>query len=302
MGDERVVRFGERLVGRGYPCLVAGEIGQNHQGSVDVALDLVGVIARAGGESAKLQKRTPSLHARTAPDGSPLMRESPAFPEGEMVTDLAHREATELSVDDVGRVFAECHRRGMVGFLSPWDLPSVAAIAPLRPRAWKVASASLTDLELLAAIRDAARSSDAAVVCSTGMSTEEQVERAVSVLGRDRLILLHCVSTYPSRFHELNLRYMETLRSRFQVPVGFSGHELGYAPSLAAATLGACMVERHVTLDRTMRGSDHAASLEPDGFRRMVRDIRAVESAMGSAGPRVVGAAEQLQARRLRRV
>jgi len=125
------------------------------------------------------------------------------------------------------------------------------------------------------------------IILSTGMSTIEQIDHAVEVLGAHDLILLHCTSTYPSKLEELNLKVIQTLKERYDVPVGYSGHEVGLSPSLGTAILGACMIERHITLDRAMWGSDQAASVEPQGFQRLVRDIHAVETAMGDGVKRV---------------
>ena len=133
------------------------------------------------------------------------------------------------------------------------------------------------------------------------MSTLEQIDHAVEVLGKQDLVLLHCCSTYPSQYAELNLRAIPTLRERYGVPIGYSGHETGIASSVAAATLGACIVERHVTLDRSMWGSDQAASLEPNGIMRVVRDIRLVETAMGD-GVKTVVPSEVPVMQKLRRV
>lgn len=287
-----------REVGLGCPAYVVAEGGVNHNGSVDTALRLTHAAAESGSDAIKWQKRTPEFHARPG-----VMRESCAFPEGQLVTELQHRGALEFDADGYARVNAEAEAIGLDCFASAWDVPSVEFIAQFHPPAWKVASASVTDLDLLEATRDAAKRDDAAVIMSTGMSTIEEIDAAVDVLGRgrgrERLALLYCVSTYPTKAHEIDLRCMWTLRERYQVPTGYSGHEYGIAISTAAVALGACIVERHLTLDRAMRGSDHAASLEPQGMRTMIRDIRAVSFAMGS-GVKTVSEKERAQAARLR--
>ena len=301
------IHIAGREVGLGEPAYLIAEGGVNHNGSADLAGRLVHAAAECGADAAKWQKREPTLHA------SPTkLRESCAFPEGTLVTELQHRQAMEFDADGYARVSAEAEAIGLDCFASAWDVPSVEFLAAYHPPVWKVASASVTDLGLLECIRDAARRDDAAIIMSTGMSTIEQVDAAVDVLGKKQLALLYCVSTYPSDVAELDLRVMWTLRDRYGVPVGYSGHEYGIAISAAAVAWGACIVERHITLDRTMRGSDHAASLEPQGFKTMVRDIRAIETAMRGAPSwmtwedgypvKVVSEKERQQAARLRRV
>jgi len=174
--------------------------------------------------------------------------------------------------------------RGVEWFASPWDVPSVDFLEDLQVTAHKVASACLTDRALLEALRDTGKP----VILSTGMSTPEQIDTAIDILGTDRLVLMHATSTYPMEPEEANLRVIPVLRDRYPgVPVGYSGHERGIQISLAAVALGAVAVERHITLDRTMWGSDHAASLEPTGLRHLVRDIRIVETALGDGVKRV---------------
>ena len=169
-------------------------------------------------------------------------------------------------------------------FASCWDEPSVAFIEQFDVPCFKIASACLTDEPLLRRTRAAGKP----ILLSTGMSTFEQIDRALEILGSDDLVLLHTVSTYPARYDELNLRVIATLRERYGVPVGYSGHESGLASSVAAAALGACVIERHITVDRSMWGSDQAASLEPSGLTRLLRDIRLVETSLGSPDKRVL--------------
>jgi N-acetylneuraminate synthase len=151
------------------------------------------------------------------------------------------------------------------------------------PPCYKIASASLTDDDLLRHHRKYGRP----IILSTGMSTQEQVDHAVKVLGKDNLIVMHCTSTYPSKPEELNLRTIQTFAERYGVPVGYSGHEIGLATSVAAVALGACVLERHITLDRAMWGSDQAASVEPHGISRLVRDVRVIEKALGDGVKRL---------------
>jgi N-acetylneuraminate synthase len=200
------------------------------------------------------------------------------------MTYLDYRRRVEFGRDEYIEISDHALLRGLEWFASPWDVPSVAFLEDLGAVAHKVASASVTDLELLAALRDTGKP----IILSTGMSTIEQVERAIDVLGTDLLVLMHATSTYPMEPEEANLRVIPALRERFPgVPVGYSGHERGLQISLAAVALGAVAVERHITLDRTMWGSDHAASLEPTGLAHLVRDIRVIEAALGDGVKRV---------------
>lgn len=290
------IHIAGREVGDGCPAYVIAEGGVNHNGSGALAVRIVHAAAESGACAVKWQRRTPALHADPT-----KLRESCAFPEGQLVTELQHREALELSATDYELVSTEAEAVGLDCFASAWDLPSVDFLAEFHPPAWKVASASVTDLELLEATRDAAKRDGAAVLMSTGMSTIEQIDAAVDVVGKEQLALLHCVSTYPMDDDEANLACIQTLRERYRVPVGWSGHERGVPLSTwAVARWRACIVERHLTLDRAMRGSDHAASLEPKGFAMLVRDIRMGERADGH-GRKEVGEREQAQIARLRR-
>jgi sialic acid synthase SpsE len=204
-------------------------------------------------------------------------------PWGEM-TYLEYRYRVEFDREQYIELGDHATLRGLDWFASPWDAPSVAFLEDLNVCAFKVASASVTDLELLEAIHATGKS----VILSTGMSTLDQIDRAVTALDGSPLIVLHATSTYPLPAAEANLRMIGTLRDRYPgIPVGYSGHEPGLQISLAAVALGAVAVERHITLDRTMWGSDHAASLEPEGLRHLVRDIRVIEEAMGDGVKRV---------------
>lgn len=288
------IHIGDRFIGIDQPCFVISELGVNWNGEFGLATRLVDAAADCEADAVKVQKRTPELHASAT-----KLRESCTAPPGELVTELEHRTRLEFTREQyrelTWRASPDLHC-----FASAWDVPSVEWLADFHPLAWKVASASVTDLELLEATRAAARVDDAAIIMSTGMSTLEEVDAAVDVLGKEQLALLHCCSSYPAKTEDLNLRCMATLRERYGVPIGYSGHELGIAMTTCAVALGACIVERHLTLDRTMRGSDHAASLEPVGFRTMVRDIRAIGFALGDGIRRVVGD-ELKQRERLRR-
>lgn len=272
------VTIGTHVIGGGQPAYVIAEIGLNHNGEVDIAKRLIDVAAEAGADAVKFQKRTPEIatpeHMRDVP------RETPW---GTM-SYLDYRRRVEFGRDEYLEVGAYAAERGLDWFASPWDVPSVEFLEDLDVVAHKVASACLTDTELLEALRDTGKP----IILSTGMSTIEQIDQAISVLGTDRLVLLHATSTYPMEPEEANLRMIPALRDRYPgVPVGYSGHERGLQISLAAVALGAQAVERHITLDRTMWGSDHAASLEPTGLQHLVRDIRVIEEALGDGIKRV---------------
>lgn len=256
---------------------VIGEIGINHNGDLDIARKLIDVAAEAGCQAVKFQKRTPEICV--PPDQRDKIRQTPW---GEM-TYLDYRYRVEFGADDYQQIAKYCAERELDWFASPWDVPSVEFLEEFDVVTHKVASASVTDLELLTRLRD----TDKPIILSTGMSTIEQIDKAVEILDRDKLIILHSTSTYPLSPEEANLRTIQTLQWRYGVPVGYSGHERGLQISLAAVALGAVMVERHITLDRTMWGSDQAASLEPAGLEHLVRDIRIIGEAMGDGVKRV---------------
>jgi N-acetylneuraminate synthase len=264
------VLLGDRPVGDGHPALVLAEIGINHNGDVQVAKKLIDVAAFAGCEAVKFQKRTIDVVYSPAELAKP--RESPF---GETNGDL--KRGLEFGQNEYEEIDAYCQGKGIVWTASCWDEGSVDFIDQFAPPFFKIASASLTDDALLRHTRSKGKP----IVLSTGMSTLDQIDHAVEVVGKEDLVLLHSCSTYPAQYPELNLRVIPVLRRRYEVPIGYSGHETGIASSVAAAVLGACIVERHVTLDRSLWGSDHAASLEPNGIMRVVRDIRLVETALG---------------------
>lgn len=287
----RTVLFGGRPVGLDHPTYVIGEIGINHNGDLEIARQLIDIAADAGCDAVKFQKRTPEICV--PPEQRMLERETPW---GRM-TYLDYRHRVEFGEDDYRQIAVHCEKRGVQWFASPWDVPSVHFLQRHDVKAYKIASACLTDQELLAAVRDTGQP----VILSTGMSTLDEIDRAVETLGTERLVLLHTTSTYPMPPEEANLRTITTLTQRYGVPVGYSGHERGLQISLAAIALGAVVVERHITLDRTMWGSDQAASLEPEGLRHLVRDIRILEDAMGDGVKRVFEG-ELAPRARLRRV
>ena len=268
------VDIGGVSVGGHRPCYVVGEIGINHNGDIEVAKRLIQVAAAAGCSAVKFQKRTPAVCVPAAQRD--LMRETPWG----YISYMEYRDHVELEEEAYRQIDEQCRKHDIQWFASCWDAPSVDFIDRFDVPCYKIASACLTDEALLRRTRATGKP----VLLSTGMSTLDQIDRAIEVLGgTDDVILLHAVSTYPARYDELNLRVMETLRERYGVPVGYSGHETGLATTVAAVALGACVVERHITLDRSMWGSDQAASLEPSGLTRLLRDIRLVETGLGSS-------------------
>lgn len=283
--------IGDRPVGAGHPAYVTGEIGINHNGEVENALKLIDVAVAAGCDAVKFQKRTPEIC--TPRDQWDIERDTPW---GRM-TYIDYRHRVEFSHDEYARIDAYCKEKGIAWFASPWDTEAVDFLEQFDVPAYKVASASLTDDELLTKLRDTGRT----VILSTGMSTPEQIAHAVEVLGTDNLIICHATSTYPAKAEELNLRVINTLQEQYDVPIGYSGHETGLQTTVAAVTLGAAFVERHITLDRTMWGSDQAASVEPQGLERLVRDIRVIETALGD-GVKKVYDSELGPMKKLRRV
>lgn len=286
------VSIGSRVIGGGRPAYVIAEIGLNHNGDVDIAKQLIDVAADAGADAVKFQKRTPAVS--TPVHMRDTLRETPW---GTM-TYLDYRYRVEFARDQYVEISDHALLRGLDWFASPWDIPSVDFLEDLNVSVHKVASACLTDIPLLRALADTGKP----IILSTGMSTIAQIDAALDVLGTDRLVLMHATSTYPMEPDEANLRVISTLRDRYPgVPVGYSGHERGLQISVAAVALGAVAVERHITLDRTMWGSDHAASLEPAGLQHLVRDIRIIEQALGDGVKRVFPG-EQAPMAKLRRV
>ncbi|HLL96462.1 MAG TPA: N-acetylneuraminate synthase family protein [Spirosoma sp.] len=280
-----------RSIGAGQPVYIIAEIGINHNGSLDIARQLIDAAVHAGCDAVKFQKRTPELCVPK--DQWNLERDTPW---GRM-TYIAYKHKTEFGYQEYAAIDDYCRIKGIDWFASCWDEPSVDFMEQFNPVMYKMASASLTDLPLLAKVRATGRP----LMLSTGMSTTQEIEQAVQLVGTHNLMIAHSTSAYPCPPHELNLRMVETLQRMYpQTPIGYSGHETGLATTLAAVALGATFVERHFTLDRAMWGSDHAASVEVGGMTRLVRDIRDTEAAMGN-GIKQVYESELGPRKRLRR-
>lgn len=273
----KAVKIADRWVGEGYPTYVVAEIGINHNGDLELAKRMIQAAKDSGVDAVKFQKRTPELCVPEEQKGQ--MRETPWG----YITYLDYRYKVEFGEAEYREIERFCKEIGITWFTSVWDERSVDFIEAFEPVCYKIPSAMLTDHALLRHLRATGRP----LILSTGMSTMEEIREAVEVVGTDKLVITHATSTYPCDPTELNLLMIRTLKKEFPVPVGYSGHEVGLIPSVVAASLGACMVERHITLDRAMWGSDQAASVEPGGFERMVKYIRVAEQSLGDGVKRV---------------
>ncbi len=287
---KREVRVGNILVGDNQPCFIIAEIGINHNGSLKDAKRLIDMAVSNGCNAVKFQKRTVDV----VYSKEELERPRPnVF--GETNGDL--KRGLEFGLEEYKEIDEYCKQKNIMWFASCWDKGSVDFIDQFNPPCYKIASASLTDDELL----KYTKSKGKPILLSTGMSTMEEIEHAMEILGEENTIIYHCTATYPANSDEINLNCIKTLKERFSCPVGYSGHERGIAPSILAVGLGACSVERHITLDRTNWGSDQAASLETPGLFHMVRDIRQVPMLL-SDGKKVVYEREIPIRKKLRRV
>lgn len=285
----KTIQIGNKLVGEGQPCFFIAEIGINHNGSVQIAKKLIDVAVEVGCDAVKFQKRTVDV----VYSKEELERPRPN-PFGETNGDL--KRGLEFGYEEFCEIDKYCKQKNIIWIASCWDEESVDFIEQFNPPAYKIASASLTDKELLLYTK----SKGHPVILATGMSTIEEIDSAMEILGTENTILLQCTATYPSDNAELNLLAIPAFKAKYNVLAGYSGHERGIAASLVAATLGACVVERHITLDRTMWGSDHAASLEPIGLKKLVRDIKYLPAMLGT-GEKIVYNNEKPIIEKLRR-
>ena len=284
------VRIADKLVGDGNPCFIIAEIGINHNGSVNLAKKMIDIAVTTGCDAVKFQKRTVDV-VYTKEDLAKERKSVFGNTNGDLKRGLEFGEAEYREIDKY------CKAKGIMWFASCWDEQAVDFIDKFDVPCYKIASASLTDDNLL----KYTKSKGKPILLSTGMSTLDEIRHAVDVLGKDNLIIYHCTSTYPSNADEMNLLAIEELKKEFDCPIGYSGHERGVTPSVLAVALGACSVERHITIDRTNWGSDQAASLEMAGLYHMVRDIRQVPSLLGD-GKKVVYSRELPIIEKLRRV
>ena len=278
------MKIGDRLVGDGHPPFVISEIGVNHNGIFELAIELIDASVNAGADAAKFQKRDlASIYPKK-------LLENANAGEKNMNYLLPILQRVELSESDYFKLKKYCDQKGILFMSSAFDAKSADFLNPLVP-AFKVASADMTNLPLLDYLTGLGKP----MILSTGMSRWEEVVTTVEFLKERNadFALLHCNSAYPAAFEDINLRFMDKLRE-FGVPVGYSGHERGIAVSTVAAAMGASIIERHITLDRTMEGPDHAASLEPHGFRKMVRDIHQIMEALGTGEEKYISRGEIL--------
>ena len=299
------VKIGNKWVGEGYPCFIVAEIGINHNGSINIAKQLIDAAVEAGADAVKFQKRTVEI-VYTPEELAKPRKVDPSiiqnafdrmFIEGIQYDDVLPEDSIARLRQDSGnttngdlkyalefnlKVFdiidLYCRDKDIFWFASSWDGQSAHFVNGFNVPCHKIASACLTHADLLKRVRYNGKP----VILSTGGSTMEQIEKAVSILGREDLVILHCVANYPCKDEEINLLIVETLKRKFAgVPIGYSGHEIGILPSVAAAVMGACVIERHITLDKNMPGSDHKASLDPQEFKQMIDEIRQFEKIKG---------------------
>ena len=253
-----------RTISEGWPVFFVAEIGVNHNGSIEIAKELIDMASFSKCDAVKFQKRTPELclpeNKKNEPKNTPWG----------LMTYLEYKKRMEFNMEQYKIIDNYCKKKDIIWFASTWDLPSVDFLEEFDVPCYKIPSAMLTNKKLLETVRDTGKP----IILSTGMSTISEIDKAVSLLGDVPLIIMHCNSSYPTKDAELNLRVIETYRKMYPNHIiGYSGHEKGYTASLVAAALGARVIERHITLDRTMWGSDHAASLELSGLRRLTRDL-----------------------------
>jgi len=274
---ENTITIGNRKIGTGFPVYFIAEIGINHNGEVELAKKLMDVAKDAGCDAVKFQKRTPDICVPE--EQKNVIRETPWG----VMTYLEYKKRIEFGFQEFDEIDSYAKSLDIHWFASPWDVPSVDFLESFNPPCHKVASACLTDTELLTALHKTGKP----IILSTGMSSLQEIIAALKLLEGSSIALAQSTSTYPCKPEELNLRVIPAFAKQFEIPIGYSGHETGLQTTLAAAVLGATFIERHITLDRSMWGTDHSASLEPGGLKRLVRDIRIVELALGDGNKRV---------------
>jgi N,N'-diacetyllegionaminate synthase len=271
------VKIGQRLIGDREPCFIIAEAGVNHNGDVRLAKKLIDAAQKAGADAVKFQTFKAETVVSVTAEKAGYQKETTGADESQL--DMLKRlELTESQFTELARY---ARQKGIMFLSTTYDLRSIDFIDELGVPAFKVASADIVHLPLLTHIARKGKP----VILGTGMSTLEEIEYALQAMrkeGADEIILLHCVTAYPARIEDTNLRAMETLRKAFHVPVGLSDHTTGITVPIAAAALGACVIEKHFTLDKTLPGPDHRASLDPGELAEMVRSIRLVEKALGS--------------------
>lgn len=270
-----------RSIGEGeYPFIVA-EIGNNHNGDADLAKKMVAIAKDIGVDAVKFQKK--NIETAFSPD----QLDSPYIgPNSFGTTYREHKEALELSEEELEGIYDYCRKIGIICFTTPFDTLSVDCLEKIGNPIYKISSFHVTDHELITSVSKKGKP----IFMSTGMSTIEEVDQSVNLIreNNDQLALLHCVSAYPTEDQDIHLRVIPFLKDRYQCPVGYSGHERGVVICVASVPLGACIIERHFTLDRTMKGPDHASSVEPAGMKLIVNRSKYIHVAMGNAEKRVL--------------
>lgn len=267
------IKIGNTEVGNGEPCYVIAEIGINHNGKVSLAKKLVDVAIEGGANAVKFQKRNlKKLYKKELLDNPNL--DSQGL---EILIDVL--KDVELGEKDYNEIIKYCKEKNITFLCTPWDKTSVDFLEKFKVPAYKIASADMTNFPLI----DYISKTKKPIIISTGMSTMEEIEKTVDFIKKREVpfVLLHCNSTYPSPPELLNLSLIPVLQKKFNVPIGYSGHESGIIPSLTAVNIGAVIIERHITLDKNMEGLDHAASLEPQELKNLVQYIREAEKAKG---------------------
>ena len=255
------------------PSYIIAEIGINHNGDINIAKELIKVAKEAGCDAVKFQKRNPDVCVPEKQKN--VMRETPWG----YITYLDYKYKVEFEKEEYDIINDYCKSLNIHWFASPWDVDSVQFLSQYDIPALKVPSASLNDIELLKSMKE----TDIPIILSTGMSTQEEVDAAIDLLDGNEIAVLHCVSTYPTPPEELNLNVIKTFQNKYpNMIIGYSGHETGLSTTYAAVALGAKIIERHITLDRSMWGTDHSASVEPQGLKSLVGNIRDIESSMGN--------------------
>lgn len=267
-----------RYIGDNEPCFIIAEIGINHNGSIEIAKKLIDVASDAGCDSVKIQKRNPDI---CVPEHQKeIVRETPWG----LMTYLDYKKKIEFKIDDCLKLKEYAEKKGLIFFASCWDTDSVNEMTKIDIELFKIASASITDMGILKAISDTKKPT----IISTGMSTEAEIEKAINNFDKSKIAILHTVSSYPSNNSEIDLNIMLNFKKKYNTVVGYSGHEKGLQISIAAVALGAKVIERHITLDRSMWGTDQSASLEPKGLKELVRDIRIIEQCLGSGEKKIL--------------
>jgi len=286
----KYIKIQDRKIGYKLPVFIIAEIGINHNGDVAMAKKLIDSAVLAGCDAVKFQKRTPEICVPD--DQKDILRETPWG----IITYLEYRRKVEFSLTEYEEIDKYCREKNIIWFASCWDKPSLDFIEQLSPPMYKISSACLTDAELIKETNSFSKP----IMLSTGMSTIEQIDNAISLIDQDKLLIAHSTSSYPCKPEELNLKMINTLANKYNCPIGYSGHEVGLQTTYVAIALGACFVERHITLDRSMWGTDQSASIEPWGLMRLVRDIRVIEKALGD-GVKKIYESEEAVMKKLRK-